>query len=197
MFVLLLLMKTDSENKRKTWNQNTRDQHFTGGTWGSPNWFLCCGLDGLRGSGPALTCNVLRLEAAFVGMNHQVQTPWTEGRQWVVGGRPLERTLRSGGSLAYSRDSEGGSPGRDRNNKPELRCGRGLNKKQSIEQLLCAGLQSPVPLCEWPTWLLQGPCSPHLVTRSLKFTGSFFQGDGGTPLFSKELKKLFQNSPNC
>lgn len=39
----------------------------------------------LRASGPALTCNVLRLEAAFVGMNHQVQIPWTEGR--AVGSR--------------------------------------------------------------------------------------------------------------
>lgn len=193
MFVLLLLMKTDSENKRKTWNQNTRDQHFTGGTWGSPNWFLCCGLDGLRGSGPALTCNVLRLEAAFVGMNHQVQTPWTEGRQWVVGGRPLERTLRSGGSQAYSRDSEGGSPGRDRNNKPELRCRRGLNKKQSIEQLLCAGLESPslwVANMTAPRPLQPTPGHPFLEVHRL-----FFSRGWRDPSVFKGAKKTISKQP--
>lgn len=78
-------MKTDSENKRKTWNQNTRGQGCTEGTVGSPNWFLCCWLSGPERLRSCPTCNAQRLEAASVGMNHQVQPPWTEGR--AVGGR--------------------------------------------------------------------------------------------------------------
>lgn len=71
--------------KEKPETQTPETSSAQGGLWAHPTGFSAVSWIGLRGLGPALTCSVLRLEAAFVGMNHQVQTPWTEGR--AVDGR--------------------------------------------------------------------------------------------------------------
>lgn len=120
-----------------------------------------------------------------------------QGSGWQGGG--LWGRLCTDGSMAYSRDSEGGLPGRDMNNKPELRCGGGLNKT-SLQNSFCA-LYMRVPLYDRPPLLLQGPCSPDLVTHPLKFTSFFFfflppKGGGDHSGFIG-TKSYFKTSPNC
>lgn len=88
--------------------------------------FSAVGWVGPSGSGPAPTCNAQRLEAASVGMNHQVRPPWTEGR--AVGGRGeafWEDSALMGERLILQTQRVAFLAGTGTTN---LRWGRGLNK---------------------------------------------------------------------
>lgn len=93
-----------------------------------------------------------------------------QGSGWQGGG--LWGRFCTDGSIPYSRDSEGGIPGRDMNNKPELRCGGGLNKNQPTKQLLCAVHESP-PL--WQAAITAArPLQPRPHHPSLEVHKPFF-----------------------